>query len=79
MLQDTAASGAKMGSALWVGGSCNVTAANCAFTGSESYGVEATSTDAVVTLTDCKLEGNTKGKQDTFGGGRVSVESAAAA
>jgi hypothetical protein len=78
-VQECSSTGAKTGSALWVGTGCNVSVSDSDLTGNESYAVESNNAKAIVEVTNCKMSGNRKGEQDEYNGGKVRVTGEVAA
>lgn len=77
--QGSVSSGAKTGSAIWVGARCNVTVTDSELTDNEEYGVEANNSRALVTVESCKISDNRKGTADEWAGGKVSLDEGSAA
>lgn len=71
-MQEISSNGAKVGSGVWAGAQCKVSVSDSDLTGNESFGVEANHQKATVTISNCKLEGNGKGEQDTWDGGKIT-------
>lgn len=75
-MQETASTGAKVGSGLWVGAKSAATLTDCTLADNEAYGVESCYEKATAQLKSCKLAGNGKGESDEWQGGKVQVSAA---
>jgi HKD family nuclease len=78
-LQGTVSTAAKTGSAIWVGSRCTVNVSDSELTANEEYGVEASATQALVTVLSCTIEDNGKGAAAVPLVGKVRMSGATAA